>query len=374
MIFVKILTLTAITIFISQHCQVGDSTITPGRLGGFVSWDSGIYPSITPPYVQWLDDDTVVYKGNMAPKPATSAEARSLVDAIIVWHLGDAPFGFSDERWLKMGANRSVCAADGVIVYPVGNAPTGGNGKQGLKIEEGIPGHFKERVIYNEDKELEKDPGFFIADDNRRCDFFRDQHMIGHTWTVDYDREFYLDFGLRGQKNIDDPIILISAIPNKSPVSLPITLKQVTPYCTQYRRFSHLFYLQSCPNMSGISSNHETCKTYWTLDPNTGVIIQKCLLVDSIINPIVQQLLPTMNGIYFASTENMTLTDVGFSGLFRSGVGSNSLVIKGFVQNVTISPNGCRLAFSYAKALQDIVVGSAGRYSLVAIDVCQPRK
>jgi len=353
--------------------EPADSADGSTRLGGFVSWDSGLYPGRPQSWPQWLDDDTIVFAGDALGKPGTLSEASDRTDAIIVWHLGDSPIPYRDERWLKMGNGRIVCAANGVLAYSVGY-DTASDGTRLLKIEEGPPGQTKERIVDYPEQRPRQGLYPFAEDDSAPCDFYRDPKMNGRHWTVDHDRKFYLDFGPFEQwPPTDDPVTLLSPTVDKAPVVLPVTRKQAIFACTQYHAFSGLFYLQDCGNWEGKSFEKATCRVYWTVNPSTAQTERHCVPFDPVLGEGWDQLLPTARGIFFSTSQNMTMSDVGLSGLFWSRGKTTSLVVKGFVQNVSVSPNGCRLAFSYAKALRDIVVGTWGKYSIVAIDVCQER-
>jgi hypothetical protein len=364
----------ALAMVVAALSFYGNRTIdenNSGRLGGFVSWDSGLYPGLnTWPHLQWLDNDTVVFVGDAQGKPMTGLEASRRRDAIIVWRLGGPPVVYTDERWVK-GGNKTVCAADGVLVYPVGYE-TGGDGGRRLKLEEGLPGQTRERIIdYPKRPPI---PGLYPVahGSDRPCDYYHDPKMIGRFWSADHDRKFYLDFGpFRQLPPPHDPVMLLSPAMGKSAIALPVRPSQAIFTCTQYHNFSGLFYLEDCAFGGGLSFEKVRCRPFWTVNPTTAQTERHCVPFDPVLGDKWDQLLPTAKGIFFSTSQKL---GEGPAGLFWPQSTSGPPVVEGFVENVTVSPNGCRLAFSYAKTLKDTLIGTSGRYSVVAIDICEERK
>jgi hypothetical protein len=71
--------------------MIADAQSFQGRFGNYVSWDSGLYPGSPPLWPQWLDEDTVVFMGNMSAKPRDFVASRHLQSAMIIWRLGQPP-------------------------------------------------------------------------------------------------------------------------------------------------------------------------------------------------------------------------------------------------------------------------------------------
>lgn len=337
-----------------------------GRLGEFKSWDSGIFPGVASRHGQWLDDDTIVYQGYMGGKPRTSAEARDRKLVIIVWHLGDPPVAYDDDRWEKMGGEQYICASDGKLVYPVGRSMQA-DGKPLMTIAEGPPGHMQERTIEDPHRALEDRSRPDQIHDSRVCDFFHDDRMAGHDWTVDHDRKFYLDFGpsivLRKPDNIEE------AVP------LDIPRDGVKAVCTNYHRFDHNFYIEPCLIGSDNLSEQKPCRAYWTVSTDTQTAEKHCIPFDAKLSRLYLTLVPTSRGVFLTTPQGGTLNDPGRSGLYAPDAKSGRYVqaIAGFIERPSISPNGCRLAFPYAKTVQDVSSPVFGRYTYTVIDVCEGR-
>lgn len=190
----------------SSHSLAGDVS----DLDHFDNWDSGLYPGLVPTRLQWLDDDTIVFLGeqtlgHLAGKPKDYIEAQSLKTVIVVWKLGQAPYSYEDARWSALAGNqKSVCAADGQISYPVGVRDVPEKGQWAVAAR-GPLGHTVDILLH---------PIFpsagspyvslgipFGPRQERICDSYSDPRMVGHLWTTDYDRRYYLDFGVHPKRD-----------------------------------------------------------------------------------------------------------------------------------------------------------------------------
>jgi hypothetical protein len=199
--------------------------------------------------------------------------------------------------------------------------------------------------------------------------------MLGHLWTTEPTHKFYLDFGpVTPKQALDAPVELVSSDPNSTPIPLPVTRGQAIFTCTQYRRFSGLFYLETCPAGAETWNEDQPCRPYWTVEPTTARTEKHCLPFDASLGSVWPELVPTKEGMFFTAHQNLKLDDPGMSGLFRVDGDRVRLVVPGVVRHVQVSPNGCRLAFAYAKQLRDTLIGTSGHYSMVAIDICKEKK
>jgi hypothetical protein len=240
-----------------------------GSFGNYISWDSGLYPSSPPLWPRWLDDDTVVFMGNMSAKPRNYAQASQLESAMIIWRLGKPPAAYDDDRWKAMGNRRFFCAAYGKLVYPIG-FHNSDDGRQGLVVAEGTPGQISQRIlegIYNKtfEEKIYADEG--DPDSESFCDFYQDERMAGHHWAVSDDHEHYIDLGMKNSPS-KTSLLLISARAKSPPVLLPITLGEILRECIQFHRFSGIFYLYDCVRDRAIGwSKEKPCFPYWTVDP-----------------------------------------------------------------------------------------------------------
>lgn len=348
----------------------------PGKLGGFTYWDSELYPGSNGVHVSWLDDETVVWMGPDAPKPLFSSEARSLQEEIIVWRLGSKPHAIDDPRWhtirmQPLGGGGGLCAHNGIIQYEVGQeGPI--DGKITKKIVVGPPDHLEERNITNlipfETRYLNSVyPQFNKQGRDVSCSYLYDESLRAHYWISDDRDRFILDLGKSSPSKELGPVRVIDRWHEQPDVIVDTDGKDIIPFETQYHSFNGHFFIVE--NVTGDFhwSQENPCLSAWDINPLPFLVVKTCIVYNKDLGLYYPEVLPTKIGLIIAVTGPSTRKGWGIYTLENNNY---LLQISGFIRNIAVSPNGCRLAFPYAKRLDDMMVG-LGRYSVVAVDLCE---
>jgi hypothetical protein len=340
-------------------------------LGRLPAWDSGVYPGSGA--VSWMNDQTVVFEGDLVPKPPSVEAATHLKRRIIVWELGNAPIAYDDKRWADTRGGL-LCTAHGVLVYSIGTE-TRKDGTVLNKIAEGVPGAMRERTLPNNESKLAADnrgirPQGRIVGSNPNCDFYPDERMRGHSWTADAARQFYLDFGELNRVSDGSPIRLIPQAGDRIGTELKLTNQEATASCTSFATFTGLFYLTDCAPDADARKEESTCYRYWVLAPRPLRMEGHCIAFGTRREALAIDPFPTRVAMMFTTRFGATRTEAGAAGLYQVLPDRNVRIVPGIVGRVAVSPSGCRLAFAYAAQPEDMLAGTPGRYSVMAVDLC----
>jgi hypothetical protein len=351
------------------------ATPQAGVLGGFRLWDSGLYPVPSPEPVQWLDEDTIVLRGDLSGKPDSATTALHRETHIVLWHLGEPPVLQDDPRWAE-SRMALLCAADGELVYSIGlDSPKPGTSV--MRVAAGPPGELRERTLpVDERGATHKIQGLHpvgrIVGLRPSCDPVSDPRMQGQVWATDAAGRYYLEFGDLGHARAGTDIVLQPQGGAVTPTSLDLTGHDVDAACTQYATFTGLFYLRRCNGFRQAARDPTACPGFWTVTPATGRLEQHCLTADDWLARADIDLAPTRQFVTFATQAGITRDDVGEAGLYAILSGRTRRLIAGILGPLAVSPSGCRLAFSYARTPDDMAFGTPGRHSIIAIDLCRP--
>lgn len=174
----------------------------------------------------------------------------------------------------------------------------------------------------------------------------------------------------------DDPIELLSSAPGALSTLMRLSAKNSPISCVQYHRFSGFFYLDNCGVQAGVEwSDEHPCFEYWIIDPKSLKEERHCIVYNpdfKLADAMHLELVPTRMGMYIAVGDPDSTRDK--QGLYKISDSGSKLLVRGVVLNAVTSPNGCRVAFAYARYTKNLRIGDEGGYSNRAIDVCKEAK
>lgn len=180
----------------------------------------------------------------------------------------------------------------------------------------------------------------------------------------------YLDFGPAVQLGLSETVKVLFYRPaEKEPLVLPFTPKRVVNIL-DYVEFDNAYLLRARASTSD-------AVPVWLLRPD-GIITQ-------LLKPDGRAwerigwtgYVWTKNGLFLISRTADSNIAAGKSGGYLLSEGNPQRVIAGLLDNVTVSPNGCRIAFVHVRTAQvgadsfkALRVGKVGNRTLKMIDLC----
>lgn len=312
--------------------------------------DSGVWANWnTFDGVQWIDNNRVLFVGG----PIEPGRKHPRLRNASVWEIG------KDVAILSKPAQHvGVCAHDGFIAYTLTYDKT--------KTER-FEGKFGQEKIFTPPTEKNArrrwmDCQFRPID----VSLAKLEGRNSHTLTLLLYRHGYLDYGPR---NVNRPLgakgepILYYPTGQKEPVSLPITNEGV--YNTDYYPFKAAYFIHP------FASNHNT----WWLYPDGRM--------EEIKYPTLPKLLvqgtffPIRKGffIYYYDGRPPSFKVPGNTGGYLVAQdGKSSKVISGYLNGITVSPDGCKVAFTHYPYLDATRIDDPGRVTLKAINFCMEEK
>jgi hypothetical protein len=352
----------------------GPAAAEPLRLGGFTTWDSGVYPGAATDRIQWLDEATVVFRGDILAKPETVGSHFAFKERIVTWHLGDPPTAIDDTRW-DATKHAFLCAADGELAYSIAfdHQP---DGVPVMRVAIGPPDQLRERLIQLPVRHPgQKDRGLYpegqVLGLIPTCEPDIDPSMRGRRWAADADAHYRLDFGLYEDRHQATDIRLESRTRDRPPRTFNLTSLDADASCTRFASFTGLFYLSACTAGRAAWETDQGCYRAWSLDPAKGVLRRLCVAYDPYLAGTLIDLVPTRVGIVFTADPPQQAEDAPRPGVYRAAEGENRLLFTGFTGALSVSPSGCRLAFAHAETRAAMAPGTPGRYTIVAVDLCR---
>jgi hypothetical protein len=345
---------------------------------------SGVYIRIIQwPDIHWLDDRTVLFHGYPQGKPRDHAEFQSWHPSLFLWTIGSAPQPYAQEMWFASAGVQYYCAEAGSLYYSTTLRFDPRTGETFRRFLVGAPG--SELIT---EKRLNPDYDhtytLTVSPKNKAgmlgglpCDRRSDERMIRRYWASDYSGTFYLDFGPEKWGDTVDYAVVLMRADGRSRKELPIRRVQVLPNCTQYDKHSDSFLIRDCGDYGTVPANHarwrETgCHSFWWVRLPEGKVEEVCLPYRGSFSVI--DVLPTRAGLYFTSLHSRDSKgpqDPGSAGLYRLDGPSVTRVLPGMLVNASVSPNGCRLAFTYSPNPDAWAMQSKEHPTVASIDVCE---
>jgi len=344
-------------------------------------WDSEIYVS-EQIFPNWVDDNTLLFKG-LDKKPQNSQEALTFWPSLYLWRLGERPQPYGVN---PIEAAKSYCAEGGWITYRLAEARDPDTGKMVPKVMAGPLGHEVQTIA--DDASIGRSLVLVTLPstdshltERNKCQSRHDMRMKDRIWVTDADRHFYIDFGAKSELMRADVHLTLMQSDGSDRIELPIMRKDAWPRCTHYHRFLGAFIVWNCLSMGERGSALEdwrrtNCWPAWYVWPPDGRVEKFCLPFGDWSDGGLAQLVPTKVGMYFTVVnflKSRSLRDPWISGLYQLDDGKAHRVLAGVVRDATVSPSGCKVAFSYAPYTLAERVGTPGTRSLVVVDLCASR-
>lgn len=332
-------------------------------------WDARLYPELSTTTFYWVDNETVLFKANVDPKPGTTDEMRRRTQSIFLWRLGEDPK-------LQAPNGDHYCATKGWIRYA---------------IVEGRPQIGQGRVVWmagppGQEREVAEEPFKGTANNDRRwiepadeCRRKVEPDMAGHFWVTDPSFRYRLDFGtslaaVTAHDPDPRPIVLIAG-DGASRTSLPVTTADAAPGCTHFHRFDGAFLLWDCrkvvdPDQWRAKNN---CWPIWRVEPESGATTARgCLPFGPWVGNAID-IVPARQRLHFVvhGISKGDGKDPGPAGLYRLDEGGAARrILAGFLSNPVVSPDGCRVVAAYTPHHHAMRPGTPGSPTVLAIDLC----
>jgi hypothetical protein len=345
-------------------------------------WDSGLSTEHPSSPIYWLDDDTVVVSANSGGrKSQTPEELRTREIWIYLWRLGEKP-----RRYPNVVTKGPYCAARGEISYHLDIVdPKTGAPSHTRWL--GPPGQEREVAPWNQvPMGGARNPlgwarnSFSI--ERIDCEIYADPAMAGKFYVTDSDHRFYLDFGSDDPAMVavhakpEQPIALLRS-DGSGRVPLPISNALANPSSTYFHKLDGQFYLFNRTLTASPINNLEfwresNCWPIWRVDPQTAKTERLCIPFGPWSGAhggaTTLFLAPTRAGLFFSAN---SINPEDESGFYRLENGAVFRIFPGDMWYPTLSPNGCRVAFT--KTDKDRSQFGVFWNSIIAIDLCSPK-
>lgn len=331
--------------------------------------DSGVYVD-TLLRAYWVNNDQLFFRGFDRQKPADSVEAKRLRHALYLWTVGDKPAVYAQDRWAGSTSSGWYCAENDEVWFAV-RPESGVPGSRATHQLVGPPGRETIRPLKPAGR------GGPVLSSLGNCERDYPSSLSSRIWAADTFKESYIDFGERvATETLDGPVqIVLKRLGSDDEFPLPIPLRKVGVSCTQFFSFSRTFLLWDCFSPSSPNGREtwraEGCLPVWLVSSATTSTQTTCIPYGQWQGPIASVAL-TRAGLFFSSMfhDRPGSADPGAAGLYRLE-GAPTLVVRGVVGNASVSPDGCKIAFSYAPTFSALNYGTRGSHTLVVMKLCQ---
>jgi len=299
--------------------------------------------------VKWIDNNRILFVGG----PDEPGRKHPQLRNASVWEIGKGVTVLS-----KAVQHVGICTHDGFLAYTLTYDKT--------KTER-FEGKFGQERIFT--PPTEKNASRRWMDCRFHASSISNEKLEGprqHKLTFLLYSHGYLDYGPR---NIDRPLgkkgdpILYYRTGQKEPVSLPITNEGIRH--ADYYPFKDAYFIHP------FASNYST----WWLYPDGRM--------EEIKYPTLPKLLvqgtffPIRKGffIYYYDGRPPSFKVPGNTGGYLVAEdGKSSKVISGYLNGISVSPDGCKVAFTHYPYLDATRIDDPGRVTLKAINLCAEEK
>ncbi len=352
--------LVALIILVLQGCESGVEDKRE-KAGSHPILDSKFGASDKQVY--WLDEDRVIFYGYEGPKPKNEEELGKLKYAIYIWDT-------KNNQVRKYDNGAGLCYQDGYIYYSFPQDYVKDPSKK--HSESWKEGLFGNEVAYIKQYNAEEGKDWYKNYERSEisCKVSkRPATMQGRYWFPLLEGDGYLDGGKDNTIHPSEWEKTKYIRGDGVEISLPIK------FAEDYNEVSYVthakaYLLQKTSWNSYWIKNR--CIPVWWL-ANNGDVKNQCVHINKISNDILRWLelsrgmgsviYPTVNGYFLVFKNNR------WAGYLISGAGTE-VVKYGYIEGVSVSPNGCKIAFSYAKDWEAMRVGGEGQRTVVATNLC----
>ena len=299
--------------------------------------DSGVWAdAIHSAEIYWLDNERILFKGSEETEKTKHYTGKFNIS---IWELGKGI-----KKYTK-NVKPSLCYnSDGIIYYELSEADAQGNGQY-------LYGKFGKENTYKKTKDLK------YYWDQMNCKLTERETVIkqrkGSAIRPLLDRHGYLNLGpVRGYATSKEFIKLYRPSDQQG-ISLPI----------QAQSLSHVYYYEF--KKAYLINNSKVSKRFWWLYPDGKV---------EEVSASFGAGLPTRQGMVLGTGKAKSDYDPGTVGMYLVSDGKFIRLIAGYAIDVTVSPDGCKLAFVHYPYLKATSLKDSGRVTLKMINVCSEEK
>jgi hypothetical protein len=331
-----------LTVFSLSEAKESTDPTTSAVPSPYPVMDSGVWAdAVHSPTIFWLSNDRLIFKGT---------EATQKVDAFNKTHLQIWDIEKSKITPYAPTTKGIACYTDGVIFYWVRGDKIGEDRYRYGKLGE-------EKTM-----ELPKNKKTFI--DTMNCRLHDVDALMkerqGRAIHPLLDRHGYLDRGsIRFKPGIKEPAIFYRTGHSKG-IELPILGRDAT--IIRYYPFKDAYLIHDL-NTGGILNKK---KQFWWLYPD-GKVEEGLFHFET-------NLYPTRKGIVTMWGGTRSAKDPGTVGLYLWNQQEPIKLIAGYAEGITVSPDGCKLAFVHFLYSDATKIKDPGRITLKAINVCMEEK
>ena len=295
-------------VLLAHNATADELPVTPdNNFAGFKYqfWNSQLYPYEVINRFGWVDDDTLLVRADIGPKPKNMDEARARREVLYLWKLGEKPKLYSED---PETAAKGFCVGGGEVGYRQ-NKSSSESGQPDWVFIAGplgqekpvLPAPVDYKIAPLDRGEPKNDPKY-IARVNCSSTSLDDPTMKGRIWVTDPNRQYYIDFGDKSSYKIAQPVVLIRA-DRTNRIELPISSIDVFPPCTQFHQFDGTFLVWDCiEGFSPVAGDTfvkwrtTNCLPIWRIKPPDGTVEKLCLPYGEWVNGTA--LVPTKAGFF----------------------------------------------------------------------------
>ena len=314
----------------------------------------------------WIDDESLFFQGYSGPKPRRAADADALQRNLYLWRMGETPKIHVAGTSPDYLSRRLHCGSSGFLRYETRREAGTGTQRYAIYYKEGTPGAEVEVQLPSYDN-----PSRTAVQFSRyNCSYVFIPSQKHRRWGPLLPEHGFIDFGSNGgfeDRRNDRDVRLFK--PDGVVVRLDIPGNKTSTGCGAYYRFLDIYLFTGCVDSFTPEIVAErraaACWPYWTVSPS-GRSQQHCLPY-GIDDYSIREIVLTRSGTFFVDT------DVDGSRAYLVEGERRTEIVDGVVENLAVSPNGCRVAMNYARTLLEakFYFPGEGRTVLV-IDVCNP--
>ncbi len=303
--------------------------------------------------IEWLDNYRVIYKGYSGPKPPPNKEGGwSPVDwGLFIWDTRTN----ETKRYADGG---KVCYHDGYIYYPVKSREPA---TREFHVYAWMEGPFgKETYHQAKYRRGEKPPYEKLWRNPFSCRLSPVPEDTKGTIYMLLDEGDYID---RSGTHMGEESFVFHSKKKGIRKELPLPVR--TTYKTIYVPFDGRYFMYTIfPGSSLEPCRIGQCQIAWWIDKEGNT--EKVFLPFDKNKLDWDELLPVSKGYLLIQHAPLPLG----GGYLVSLNGRIQTVLNGYIENPAVSPNGCKVAFTHYRNIEELRAGTRRRPTLKMIDFC----